>query len=507
MRRRVMTVYVTLLIIAGLGLAIPLCTVLAARATASMTADRITDAARFAGLAESSVVTGSSGVMDSELKVYHDLYDIQSVVLDVDAQIVAASSTGLELSDLTRPPSEGAVVVPEVVLSALAGTRVGATETIWPWQRAPLLVAEPVVSGGEVIGVVVTSSPVGALTREVTLQWAVVIAGVLVLLGTGALASGPLTRWVLRPVAELDQAANEISDGDLTVRVPSDTGPPELRHVARSFNRMTTTITDLLSRQRTFVAYAGHQVRNPLAALRIRVETLGLHLAGQAKVDHALALEEVDRLTRTCDSLITLATVDDDDSIDLVDIDVQHIIDGRIRAWTPIAERAGADLLHLDGSARQVRALGGSLEQVLDALIDNALKFGGAEVVVELQANVVRDHGDWVEIVVRDNGPGLDAEQRRQAVRPFWRSAAQAAAARDPASQGTAVRGTDGVPDSAPDGQAERSATAGTANAAGGSGLGLSVVVTLVELQGGDLRLAEREDGQGMAARMRLPLT
>lgn len=496
MRRRVMTVYVALMIIAGLGLAVPLCTTLAARASASMTADRTTDAARFAGLAETSVVLGAAGVMDSELRVYQELYGIQALVLDTDSQVVAASSPGLELTDLVRSLGHDTDVVPEVVRSAQAGTRIAAVDTIWPWQRTPLMVAEPVVSGGEVIGVVVTSSPVGALSREVALQWAVVLVGVILLLGAGALAAGPLTRWVLRPVAELDQAANEISGGrGLEVRVPSDTGPPELRHVARSFNRMASTITELLSRQRTFVAYAGHQVRNPLAALRIRVETLGLHLNGAAAVDHALALEEVDRLTRTCDSLITLAQADDDGAIELVAVQVQDVIAGRVRAWEPIADRAGARLVHTDGEPYQVQSIGGSIEQVLDALIDNAIKFGGPGVTVRIaaqlgspdQSSSTRTGPEgteaprWLELTVQDDGPGLDAEQRRRAVRPFWRFVASG---RD---EGTGAAGP-------------------VAEAAGGSGLGLSVVVTLVELQGGELALTEPPTGQGMVARLRLPV-
>src|SRR5699024_5159983 len=143
--------------------------------------------------------------------------------------------------------------------------------------------------------------------QQILLQWAVVLAGVVILLAAGIAAAGPLTRWVLRPIAELDQAATQISRGSLTARVPVADGPQELQYLGKSFNDMAETITTLLRRQRTCAAYDGHQGRNQLAALRIRVESLGRHLPGRVRQDHTLAREEVDRLSRTADSLLTLA--------------------------------------------------------------------------------------------------------------------------------------------------------------------------------------------------------
>lgn len=484
MRQRVMTVYVTLLIIAGIGLAGPLSVVLAARASATMVADRTTDAARFAGLAETSVVIGAAGVMASELAVYQDLYGIEAVVVDVDGALIAASADGVDLWRLTgsaspqvSAPSERRDL-PEHVRSALAGTRTTAQGTIWPWQRDPLLVAEPVVSGGEVIGVVVTASPVGAVQRSILLQWAVALAGVLALLAAGVAAAGPLTRWVMRPIEELDAATTEISQGDLRARVEVDTGPPELRRLGHSFNTMAHTITDLVTRQRTFVAYAGHQVRNPLAALRIRVEGLGIDLHGAAKEEQLQALEEVDRLTRTCDSLITLARADPE-RIERVPTDVDVVIERRITAWKPIAGRAQAVLRAAEIRRTHpliVPCIDGTLEQVLDALIDNALKFGGGGVTVTVEAV---DLGGRVEVRVSDDGPGLSSQQFEHAVRPFWRADGRASAGGDNA--------------------------VGSSTAAGGSGLGLSVVVTLVNLQDGELSLRPR-DPEGMVAVLRLPM-
>lgn len=468
MRRRVMTVYVTLLVVAGLGLALPLCASLVARATADMVLDRTNDSARFAGLAEPSVVTSTPGIMSSELAAYEQVYGITAAVLDADGAIIAASRADLTLADLGGADWDDPDQLPAVLRSALAGNRSGAGSTVWPWENAPLIVAEPVGSSGEVVGVVVTASPTGALQRATLRQWALVWAGVAVLLAAGIVAAGPLTRWALRPIADLDHATNAISQGSLNARVPVHAGPPELQRLGDSFNAMAETITTLLHRQRTFVAYAGHQVRNPLAALRIRVESLGQHLPEMSTEDHSLALEEVDRLARTCDSLLTLAQAEDGE-VSRVRVQVDEIARRRVQGWRPIAQRADATLTYVDGPAIEVRSLEGSLDQALDALIDNALKFGGQGVQVSVSVRAMHDGG--VEIQVLDDGPGLPAARLARAARPFWHD----------------------------EGESDESGSA-----AGGTGLGLSIVVTLLELQGGELALSAASP-HGVDARIRIP--
>ncbi|WP_017597113.1 sensor histidine kinase [Nocardiopsis lucentensis] len=474
MRHRVVTVYVTLLVAGCLGLALPLCGSIAARGTAGMLLDRINDTARFAGLAEPSVVTGSAGSLTRELVSYDRLYGITAIVVDRDGAVVASSREGVTLADLDPAAGEGGTMPPEV-RTALAGNRMGADTVVWPWQDGPLIVAEPIGGAGEVVGAAVTASPTGALRRATLVQWGVALAGVTVLMVAGIAAAGPLTRWVLRPIDDLAEATRAVSEGSLGARVRTAAGPVELRRLGESFNQMADTITTMMERQRMFVAFAGHQVRNPLAALRLRVDSLVRHLPPEGRQGHRLALDEVDRLTRVCDGLLTLARTEDADHSTVWE-DVREVAEDRVAAWSPIAERVGARLVVEGASGVRVTCVEGTLDQALDALIDNALKFGGEGVRI-----VVRVRGPFpgtgggtdgddadgghVDLHVEDDGPGLSEERLADATRPFWRD------------------GHDGV---------------------GGSGLGLSVVVTLLELQGARLTLRSRSP-HGIDARVRLP--
>ncbi|MFV2196568.1 ATP-binding protein [Nocardiopsis sp. LOL_012] len=464
MRRRVVIVYVTLLVAGCLGLALPLCVSLAERGTSAMLLDRINDTTRFARIAESAVVTGEAGSLNGELVAYDRLYGITAVVVDREGAVVVSSREGVGPTELGL----GAEEVPAVVRTALAGSRAGADTVIWPWDGGALVVAEPVGGAGEVVGAVVTASPTGALRRSILLQWGVACAVVAAVMVVGIAAAGPLTGWVLRPIVDLEEATRAVSGGSLDARVRTVAGPFELRRLGESFNHMADTIASMLENQRMFVAYAGHQVRNPLAALRLRVDALSPHLTAQGRQGHRLALDEVDRLARVCDSLLTLARAEDAEH-STVREDVSAVAEERVAAWSPIAERIGAELVAEVVPGVRVRCVEGTLDQALDALIDNALKFGGAgaRIVVGVAAPVrSAEGGGHVDVHVLDDGPGLPEEQMAAAVRPFWR-----------------------------DGH----------RGGGGSGLGLSVVVTLLELQGARLTLRPRSP-HGVEARLRLPL-
>lgn len=463
MRQRLVLVYLSLVVAVCLGLTVPLCVAIADRATVAMALDRSADATRFAALAEQAVVSGQPGAVPAELVAYRELYGIDAIVVDREGGVVATGRPGLTLAGLGPAEWQETAGLPEPVLAALAGTRGGTEQTLWPWSQRPLLVTEPIGSGGEVVGVVVTSSPTGDLRRGVTAQWLAVLAGVWLAVAAGSAAAGRLSRWVLRPVADLEDATRAVGLGSMRPQLDEIRGPDELRHLTRAFNEMVVRLNSVLTKQRAFVAYAGHQIRNPLAALRLRVESLAATLTDeQDRAAQQIALDELDRLSRTCDALITLAR-GEDERLDRVEIDLDEVVLDRIRAWTPIADRSRASLIPELTEGLRVRAVDGTLEQALDALVDNALTFGGTGVQVVLGTSPTPEGG--VQVEVRDDGPGLPESLLQQQPRPFWQ--------------------VDGAE-------------------AGGSGLGLGVVVTLLELDGGTLTLSPAEP-HGLSAVITLP--
>jgi signal transduction histidine kinase len=454
MRNRLIGTYLALLTLVLLGLELPFAVNLAARRTEQTVLDRDVDATRFASLADPALRTGELVTLRAELQRYYDLYGIEAAVLDRDANPVV--TTG-DLADFTTP----AMRYPTD--QALAGERVGAGRTVWPWQHAPLVVAVPVSTGGEVTGAVITLSPTGRVRSDVTRGWLEMAAGGLAAYALFALVALALARWLLRPVARLEDAAQRISDGALDTRVPTALGPPELRRLVHSFNAMADDLADALARQRAFVAQAGHQLRNPLTALRLRVEELDTFIAEPTGHDeHRLALEETERLRRILDGLLALARAERG-RYTFETLDAAATADERVAGWQPLAAERGIALRRTGAGHARARAVTTAVGQALDALIDNALKFAGRGATVVVDVATVRD---TVEISVTDDGPGLDEDDRAQATERFWRAAH--------------VQNIDG------------------------SGLGLPIATVLVETSGGRLDLLAAQPS-GLRARLRFP--
>jgi signal transduction histidine kinase len=448
------TTYVLLLCMVLLALEVPLAVSLTNRMTQRVMADRLADVTRFASLAAPAMRSGELDSLRDELRRYHDLYGIATVLVDQDRRVLSLFGGPLPEPERTNHAIRG----------ALAGRQVGTPATLWPWQDDPMIVAAPVSDGGSVLGSVLTISPTGRNRRAVISTW--LELGLLGLLAVAAsvITALRLASWVLRPVTRLDAAAHEIAAGDNGARVQPGLGPPELRRLSASFNEMADAVAEALERQRSFVAHASHQLRNPLTVLRLRVEDLGGKLVdADARADHEIALAETDRLADVLDGLLALARAErGQHHLDVVDA-VQVALD-RALAWQPLTERKDIALVtRVPDGSRYVRVVATALDQSLDALIDNALKFTAAGGRIEVE---VASLDGGVEVAVRDTGPGMTEEQCRQATERFWR---------------------------APDAQN-----------VDGAGLGLPIVAVLVEASGGRLTLAPAAP-RGLDARIWFP--
>lgn len=409
MRRRLVISYLLLMVLVLMALETPLAATLATKETDRVRADRLVDATRFASLAGPALRGGMPGPIDNELRSYDELYGIGAAVVDRDRRTVVASA-----SWRAAPGTDLALD------TALSGQQASGPESVWPWVDGPIVVAVPINDGGEVLGAVVTASPAGAVRRTVTTWWLLLAGlGLLAVLACVLTAFG-LAGWVLRPVTELDAVTHEIAEGDRGARVQHRLGPPELRRLATSFNHMADVVSDVMDRQRAFVAHASHQLRNPLTALRLRVEELGPSLTDpQGRAEHRLALEETDRLALVLDALLTLARAERREN-QRVTVDAVAVSAARMAAWEPLARHRSVSLrLAATDAPAYARTVPTAIDQALDALIDNAVKFSGAG--GEVTVTVGRQDGG-IALEVRDTGPGMTASQLGQATERFWRA-------------------------------------------------------------------------------------
>ena len=324
------------------------------------------------------------------------------------------------------------------------------------------IAAVPVFNAGRlvetVLGTVILVRPTASLDREIAAIW--VLFGticVVAMIGAALLAFG-LARWVSRPLKGLDAAARRLADGDLEIRAKVESGPPELRRLGTTFNTMAGRLEALVHGNRAVIADVSHQLRTPLAALRLRLDLLADDTDPETGHELAGALDELARLSRLVDGLLTVARAENVVPVPMT-VDVAEVAGERVVAWHPVAD--DRSIILATSSAKPVLAwIGeGHLEQILDNLIANALDALSPGHMVRLTTTATPT---GARITVSDNGPGMSAEDRERAFLRF------------------------------------------TTSSPNGTGLGLAIVHRLTISNGGTVRLDETPGG-GLTVTLDLP--
>lgn len=454
MLRRLLIILVPVAFVLVGAVVVPLGAVIAQQQTQEVYVDRLGDAGRFAALARTALETERQDALSQEMGRYEELYGIPAAVVAPNGEVIAGSG---EVEHLRADESR-------LLTIALAGERPSPPSTVWPWSGDPLVVAEPIGRDSEVAGAIVLVAPTQALGRNILGAWGWLTLAGLVPLALLVLAAVPLSRWVLRPIRGLDAATEAVASGDLEVRVDAERGPPELLRLTDSFNTMVDVVRSALERQRAFVSEASHQLRNPLASLRLAVENLAPYLGTeQAREAHAVAIDETTAMHRTLNSLLAATRLESVTGTETVE--VTEVLETRAERWRALGEARGVEVVADVPANVWVQAPAGGLGSILDELVSNALRLSGGT-RVEVRAET----GDPVRLRVIDNGSGLTEEQRGSAMDRFWRS---------PQHQNTE-----------------------------GSGLGLAIVADLLRDAGGRLSLEDglAEDGRpGFGATIELP--
>ncbi|MFE6365320.1 sensor histidine kinase [Streptomyces sp. NPDC057806] len=457
MRTRLLPLLIILMAAVLLALGVPLAVSLAAAQQQKVVVDRIDDTAYFAAMARSAMDApegprDEGRTLSRELESYHGVYGIRAGVFLPDEAVLAnAPKTWL---------LPGSGEVRDAFEEALLSRRSHDPRQVWPWQRNRLVVASPVVRDGDVVAVVVTDSPTGQMRSRIQRGWLVIAAGEVAAMLLAVGAALRLTGWVLRPVRVLDATTHAIASGALKSRVAAAGGPPELQRLARSFNEMADNVEGVLEQQRAFVADASHQLRNPLAALLLRIELLAFELP-EGNQEIASVQAEGKRLAQVLDDLLDLALAEHT-AADLRLTDIGALTAERVAAWSPTAAAKGVELSG-DCPATTAWVDPVALSSALDAVIDNAVKFTPRGERVEV---AVASNGDSATVVVADHGPGLTDEELVRIGDRFWRS--------------------------------------GRHQNVKGSGLGLSISRALLSAGGGSIAYGHREP-HGLRVTVRVP--
>lgn len=326
-----------------------------------------------------------------------------------------------------------------------------------------------IIQSSHVIGVLLLVSSVREMMNSLlSLQNNMILlfAGVAL---AAVLAGLIFTRVLTQPISEMTRVIQSMAKGDLGVRARVR-GSGEIRQLAVAFNTMSDQLEALNQSRNQFVSNASHELKTPLATMKIMIESL----IYQPDMDAELRTEflgdvnqEINRLSSIVSDLLTLVHADSRTTrLNRERMSLAEVVKDTQHRLTPIAEQNKQVLtLSLQDSC-DMYADKAKLQQVVYNLMENAVKYtpAGGQIKVGLQ-RVGRD----AVLTVEDNGPGIPRESIPHVFERFYR--------------------------------VDKARGRGT----GGTGLGLSIVQQYVNLHGGNVKV-DSQEGQGAVFTVELPL-
>jgi two-component system, OmpR family, sensor kinase len=375
-----------------------------------------------------------------------------------DLRVLIVADDGHELLGRPLPPGiERLLQAPDGGLGAFAGVGVV------PARPLPQLVG----ADGHHYGILIQprrhmSGPLGVLMEA---RFAVLLLALAV---TG-FASWLLTRSITRPVRALGAATRVLAGGDLTARVAAKVSArrDEFGTLARDFDGMAGRLRDLLLGREQLLRDVSHELRSPLARMRV-----ALGLARQPGGEPARELDrleaEVERLDRLIGQMLHLTRLDATSAGELSeDVDLVELLDGITRDAEFEAQATAVRVRwQPPAAALMVRGNAAWLASAVENVVRNALRYTcpASEVAVSLHAATA----GVVRIEVRDHGPGVPEAELARIFEPFHRVAASRA--RD----------------------------------CGGDGIGLAITARVLAAHGGRA-WAENAEGGGLRVLLELP--
>ncbi len=289
--------------------------------------------------------------------------------------------------------------------------------------------------------------------------------GVVAAIAVGVVLAFIFSRQLARPVEAMQDGARRMSRGDYEVRVPVG-GPVEIAALGEDINRLAGTLEAVEERRTRLLSELAHELRSPLTAIDGYVEGL---LDGVFEPDprvFASIGEETARLRRLAGDLTTVARAEEG-ALDYAwgDVDLNQVATRVVARLSPQFDASGITIdVSVPDRATMVRGDADRLDQVVANLVGNALGHTSAGGNVMVVVGGASDHAD---LVVEDDGDGIDLDEIDRIFERFYRAP-------------------------------------GTSRA--GSGLGLTIVRAVVEAHGGAISATSAGAGQGATFKMELPL-
>ena len=339
------------------------------------------------------------------------------------ARVVIVNINGVAIADSDSLETIGTSFLgrPEVAEALSGSVSIGRRFSSTVNQEL-LFVAVPILNGPNTLGAVRLTFPASVVDEAVNqrIRGISSVAGIALIVSV--LVALLLALGITRRLSDLKNVTEEFTDGNYKVRADIDSGAPEIRSLSRSFNGMAQKLDKLITQQKAFAGDASHQLRTPLTALQLRLERAAELLEtdpeGAAERIEA-AIAEADRLQRLVEGLLVLSRSENVDKIARSKCDAAQIARERFQNWEALADEQAVSLILNVPDVAMIMAIPGTLEQIIDNYVDNALAIVPTKSTITIE---VKPGIEFTKISVVDEGPGIPETDIAKAFNRFWRA-------------------------------------------------------------------------------------
>ncbi|MCD4851545.1 HAMP domain-containing histidine kinase [Arthrobacter sp. AK01] len=386
--------------------------------TQELQINRVVALNRFAQLASDAAEDNDTTQLQREMDRYSELYG-EGILIRLQEKTIRSGGISADQPEARDALNRASLNLSDTTLNPIRAFGSGND-----------IISRSFGTASQVLGEVVLEVDLDAARQKLRERWLVVGLAAVALGALLLLAALRITGWVLRPVHRLSKAVHELETTGKTSQLP-DAGPPELRELSRSFTAMADTLTESMESQRRLIADTSHQLRNPVGALRLRIDLLQLELKSEPGQDAAAGVvAELERVEEMLDGVLKLAAAehrafegsaraDEADHQRLAVIDPFPVLQGEVERAARAAHLAGSQLTLEDPTSEShIVCDPDELAHMVGELLTNAIKYApGSRITVATQPTQ-----GGTAVVISDDGPGLPAEQRAASTTRFWRA-------------------------------------------------------------------------------------
>ena len=332
-----------------------------------------------------------------------------------------------------------------------------------------MAVSAPIISNGEVKGVLRMVTGLRLLDRQVAMMIAAFVTVALFVMALTYLVNTYFVRTIINPITSITEIAKRIASGYYGIQLEKQYDD-EIGDLVDAINDMSTRISQNEQMKSEFISSVSHELRTPLTAINGWGETLisgKLTDAQDFKKGLNIIVSESRRLTKMVEELLEFSRIEDGRfTLNIEMIDIQAEFEDAVYTYREFFKKEGITLNYTDPQ-REFAPLPGDperLRQVFSNLLDNAAKHGGAGKQID---TTIGEEDGFVAIIIRDYGPGIPEEELPHVKEKFYKGSSKAR----------------------------------------GNGIGLAVCDEIIQRHGGRLDITNAQDGHGCVVTILLPMS